>query len=151
MNVVNFPLGSATEAPDGWRHAELQRLTNACSVYLPSGQASGWELGETDCGDPQFYLLGPAPEQDCILSISRLGRVYVLEDGSGRIILEHDNLLLFAEQAATVLRNKKRAILAQIAAAWCAMREFYEERIEPALAEPVEVISHFASPLGALA
>jgi hypothetical protein len=31
------------------------------------------------------------------------------------------------------------------------MREFYEEKIEPALAEPMEVIAHFAPQFGALA
>jgi hypothetical protein len=86
-----------------------------------------------------------------ILSISRLGRLYILEDGSGRVIFEHDNLLLLAEQAAAALRNRKQAILAQMAVAWCAMREFYEEKIEPALAEPMEVLSHFAPQIAALA
>jgi hypothetical protein len=147
---VKFPLPPARAIERGWRDAELQRLIGACAVYLPGGQASCWELGETERGDPQLYLLGPAPEQECILSISRLGPLYILEDGNGRVLFEHDNLLLLAEKAATALRNKKRAILARIGLAWCAMREFYEEKIEPALAEPVEVISHFA-PLGALA
>jgi hypothetical protein len=67
------------------------------------------------------------------------------------VIFEHSNLVLLAEQAAAALRNKKRAILAQIAVAWCAMREFYEEKIEPAMAEPMEVVSHFAPQLAALA
>jgi hypothetical protein len=149
MNVVKFPL-KTNEADRGWQNAELQRLTSACAMHVASGQASGWEFGETERGDPQLYLLGPAPEQECILSISRLGRLYILEDGSGRVIFEHDNLLLLAEQAATALRNKKNAVLAQIAVAWCAMREFYEEKIEPALAEPMEVASHLAPQLGAL-
>jgi hypothetical protein len=150
MNVVRFPLPSDHAIERGWHRAELQRLINACAVYLPSGQASGWEFGRTECGDPQLYLLGPAPEQECILSISRLGALYVLEDGNGRVMFEHNDLMLLAKQVSTALRNKKRAVLAQIGVTWCAMREFYEEKIEPALAEPVEVISHFA-PFGALA
>jgi hypothetical protein len=151
MNVVEFPLKSANEAGRGWRRTELQRLMSACAAYIPHAQVSAWECGETECGDPQLYLLGPAPEQECILSISRLGRLYILEDGNGRVVFEHDNLLLLAEQAANALRNKRQAILAQIAVAWCTMREFYEEKIEPALAEPMEVIAHFAPQLGALA
>jgi hypothetical protein len=150
MTVVQFPRKLVGEVQSGWHSAELQRLMSACAVYLPSGQASGWEFGETERGDPQLYLLGPGPEQECVLSISRLGALYILEDGNGRVIFEHDNLLLLADQLATALRNKKRAVLAQIALAWCAMREFYEEKIEPALAEPMDVIAHFA-PLGALA
>jgi hypothetical protein len=148
MTVVKFPCRTT---PQGWQNAELQRLMSACAVHLPTERATGWEYGETECGDPQIYLLGPAPEHDCILSISRLGHLYILEDGNGRVIFEHSNLVLLAEQAAAALRNKKRAILAQIAVAWCAMREFYEEKIEPAMAEPMEVVSHFAPQLAALA
>jgi hypothetical protein len=105
----------------------------------------------TERGDPQLYLIGPAPEHDCILSISRIGRHYILEDGRGRVIFEHDNLVTLAERAAAALRHKKQAVLAQLALAWCAMREFYEEKVEPALAEPMEVLSHIAPQLAALA
>jgi hypothetical protein len=151
MTVLTFPRHRTEELPQGWQSAELQRLMSACAVYLPTGRASGWEYGETECGDPQLYLLGPAPDYDCILSISRLGHLYILEDGNGRVMFEHSNLVLLAEQAATALRKKKQAILAQIAIAWCAMREFYEEKIEPAMAEPIELVSHFAPQLAALA
>jgi hypothetical protein len=150
MNVVQFPLKPANETALGWQGAEVQRLMSASAAYLANGQGSTWEFGETERGDPQFYLLGPGPEQECVLSISRLGRLYVLEDGNGHVIFEHDNLMLLAEQAATALRHKKQAILAQLAVAWYAMREFYEEKIEPAMAEPVEVLSHFAPQLAAL-
>jgi hypothetical protein len=148
MNVVQFPLKPANETAVGWQGGEVQRLMSACAAYLAGGQGSTWEFGETECGDPQFYLLGP--EQECILSISRLGRLYVLEDGNGRVIFEHDNLMLLAEQAATALRHKKQAILAQLAVAWYAMRELYEEKIEPAMAEPMEALAHFAPQLAAL-
>jgi hypothetical protein len=150
MTVVSFRRRSG---PDhrSWQDSELQRLTSACAIYLPDGQASGWDFGETECGDPQLYLIGPAPEHDCILSISRIGRHYILEDGKGRVIFEHDNLATLAEQAAAALRHKKQAILAQLALAWCAMRGFYEEKVEPALAEPMEVLSHIAPQLAALA
>jgi hypothetical protein len=150
MNVVNFPLESSMELKGGWRSAELQQLTKACSGYIPSGHASGWEFGETERGDPQFYLLGPAPGQDCILSVSRLGRLYVLEDGNGQIVFEHDNLRLLAEQVASVLHNRKQAILGQVAVAWWSVREFYEQKIEPAMAEPIEVFSHFALQISAI-
>jgi hypothetical protein len=150
MTVVSFrPRPDPSARP--WHDAELQRLMSACAVYLPEGQASGWDFGVTERGDPQLYLIGPAPEHDCILSISRIGRHYILEDGRGRVIFEHDNLVTLAERAAAALRHKKQAILAQLALAWCAMREFYEEKVEPALAEPMEVLSHIAPQLAALA
>ena len=66
------------------------------------------------------------------------------------MLFEHDNLLPIAEQAVAALRRKKQAILAQIAVTWCAMREFYEEKIEPAMAEPVEILTHFAPQFAAL-
>jgi hypothetical protein len=150
MTVVDFP-SQYQPAPREWQSHELQRLRNACSAYLPRGHAVEWAVGATERGDPQLYLIGPAPDYDCILSISRLGRLYILEDGNGRIVFEDPQLLSFAEQVADTLRRKKQAIIAQIAVTWCAMREFYEEKIEPALAEPVEILSHFAPQMASLA
>jgi hypothetical protein len=148
MNVVTFPLNLSGGAKGGWRSTEVQQLTGACAAYISSGQASGWVIGETECGDPQLYILGPSPEEDCILTVSRLGRLYIVEDGNGQMIFEHDNVLLIAERIATALRNKREAFLGQIALAWLSIREFYEEKVEPALAEPVEVVSHFALQFG---
>ena len=150
MTVVNFP-PRPNQIPPGWQAAELQRLINACAGYLPGGQGSGWDFGTTERGDPQIYLLGPEPEHECILSISRLGNLYILEDGNGRVLFEHGNLMLLVEQARAALRRKKAAIAARIAVTWCAVREFFEEKVEPVLAEPVEVLTHFAPQLAALA
>jgi hypothetical protein len=58
-----------------------------------------WAFGETERRDLQLCLLGPAPEHDCILSISRLD---------------------------------------------------VTKKIEPAMAEPVEVLSAFAPQLASL-
>jgi hypothetical protein len=54
----------------------------------------------TERGGPQFYLLGPAPEHDCALCVSRLAQGYVLEDGIGRLIGEALALDRFAGEAA---------------------------------------------------
>ena len=59
--------------------------------------------------------------------------------------------MLLVEQARAALRRKKAAIAARIAVTWCAVREFFEEKVEPVLAEPVEVLTHFAPQLAALA
>jgi hypothetical protein len=143
MTIVNFPgrPGSTMQgvAVQGWQTAEIQRLMNACAPYIPTGEAGGWDFGATECGDPQMYLLGPAPEHDCILSISRLGRLYILEDGQGRILFEQGNLVPLAEGA----------IVARLAIAWCAMREFLEEKVEPVMAEPLELLTHVAPQLAA--
>lgn len=150
MNVVTFQ-PRADHAPQGWQSAELQRLLTACAACIPRGLVSGWEYGMTESGDPQLYLIGPGPEHDCILSISRLGRLYILEDGQGRVLLEHVNMALMAEQASVALRRNSRAVVARVVGAWCAMREFFEEKVEPVLAEPVEVLTHIAPQLAALA
>ena len=75
-----------------------------CSASVSSGAASGWAFGETERGDPQLYLLGPEPECDCILCVSRLDDRYILEDGKGRLVAEHDDLTSLGEQVA-VLRD----------------------------------------------
>jgi hypothetical protein len=155
MTVVKFPRAPApaqtasTEA--GWPAAELQRVIRACSVSIPNGAASGWEIGETETGDLQAYLLGPPPDFDCLICISCIGPVFVLEDGNGRLLFEHDNPMLLAEQATTVLRRHKSAIGARIAIAWCAIREAFEEKTDAMLAEPFELLTHLAPQISALA
>jgi hypothetical protein len=68
-----------------WRACELNQIVESLAPQLTGGETGGWDVGETEIGDPQFYLLGPSPHDECILCISRLGRVYVLEDGSGQV------------------------------------------------------------------
>jgi hypothetical protein len=150
MNVVKFP-SPADRVAAGWPSAELRRVIDVCSESIASGAASGWEIGKTDNGDPQIYLLGPPPDYDCILSISRLGPLYVIEDGNGRVLFEHNDPLLLAEQTAELLRRGKAAISARIAVAWCVLREAIEEKTEAMLAEPLELLTHLAPQMAALA
>jgi hypothetical protein len=150
MTVLPFPnLGEGLS--QGWQSNELTKLSNACATAIPNGGASGWEVGMTERGDPQLYLLGPAPEHDCILSISRLGRLYVVEDGRGQVLFEDDNLVRLADETCRALRRRKTEMVARITVCWCAVREFLEEKVEPVLAEPVEFVTHFAPHLAALA
>src|SRR5262245_32921899 len=148
MNVVKFP-PVAMQATDCWRAAELQQFLTVSSGAIAAGEASGWDVGVTERGDPQVFLVGPPPNYDCILSISRLGRLYVIEDGAGRVLFEHDNPMLLTEQATAALRHRKTAIIARVAVAWCALREAFEEKAE-AITEPIELLSHIAPQLAAL-
>jgi hypothetical protein len=150
MNVVPFPRAPAFFT-QGWQTNELAKLTDACAPAIRSGEIRGWEIGTTECGDPQLYLIGPAPEHDCILSISRLGRLYVLEDGKGQVLFESDNVMGLADQTCTALRKRKAEIAARLTVCWCTVREFFEEKVEPILAEPIEIITHFAPHFSALA
>ncbi len=100
--------------------------------------------------DPQFYLLG-APDDECILCISRLGHVYVLEDGAGTLLFEHNSLLALAEQARGVLQKKKAQIVARAALVWCAVRETVEEKLDAMVLEGEELLVHCVPQLAALA
>jgi hypothetical protein len=149
MTVVKFPC--AVQALEGWKSVELQQLLSMSSSAIATGEAASWEVAITERGDPQFFLLGPPPEYDCILSISRLGRLYVIEDGGGRILFESSSPILLAEQVVATLRRRKMAIVARVAVAWSAVREFFEERTEAMLGEPVELLAHIAPQLAPLA
>ena len=150
MNVVRFPT-RAVAAPNGWQSGEFQQIVAACSGSMSLGEASGWEIGTTEHGDPQVYLIGPPPDYDCVLCISRVAGHYVIEDGQGRVLLEQDSPMLLAEQAMAALRRRKAALLAQVAVAWHALREAFEEKAEALTAEPMEVLAHIAPQLAALA
>ena len=149
MTVVKFPRRAA--ACEGWRSVELQQFLEVSSQAIAAGEASGWEVAATERGDPQVFLIGPPPNYDCILSISRLGNTYIIEDGTGRVVLEHDNPMRLAEQAAVALRRRRNALVARIAVAWCALREAVEEKTEAMMAEPMEILTHLAPQLAALA
>lgn len=147
MTVVQFP---RSEAAQNWQRGEMNTLLAACGESLERGTVTGWEVGETECGDPQLYLIGPAPDHECILCVSRLGRQYVLEDGEGRILCEHDAIGRLSDQVRHALRHKKGAIIARATVVWLAIKETFEERIEPVFAEPAEVLSHVAPQFVAL-
>jgi hypothetical protein len=148
MSVLQFR--QPAQCPRGWHADEVHRLKGACTPSIATGEAAGFEIGATETGDPQLYLLGPAPEHACILSVSRLGRLYVLEDGSGRVLFEHGSLDVLTQEIRGALRRTRSDIVARLAVAWCGIREFFEEKVEPILAEPVEILTHVAPQLAAL-
>ena len=150
MKVIQFPTQPAASSGREWQSGEMQSVVEACAASISSGDISGWAIGTTEAGDPQLYLLGPEPDHECVLCISRLGRLYVLEDGQGHVVFEHDAMSILAEQVRGTLRRQKSAIAARALAAWLAIKETFEERVEPALAEPAEVFAHVAPQLAAL-
>jgi hypothetical protein len=147
MTVIAF---TPVDKRGDWRAAELGQLVGALSP-APSGGARGWDVGTTETGDPQFYLLGAPPDHECILCISRLGRIYVLEDGCGQVLYEDNNLTVLAERAKALLRKKRSQMIARIAVAWCALREAFEEKLEPIMGESEELLAHVVPQLAALA
>jgi hypothetical protein len=149
MTVIAFqPKVLQLDGP--WRTAELNTIVERLAPESSRGGARRWDVGITDIGDPQFYLLGP-PHDECILCISRLGRLYVLEDGHGRLLFEHNSLLALAEHARVVLQKKKTQIVARVALVWCAVRETIEEKFDAVVVEGEELLVHCVPQLAALA
>ena len=131
-----------------WDEAELDTIVAALSVALAPGRGREWETGMTENGDPQFYLLGPLPDQACELSVSRLGGRYILEDGSGRLLFEHRSLALVALHAkAAVARSAPWWLAAHVVLLWCTVRQIIHDKVEPWLAECEELLVELAPQL----
>ncbi|MDB5653358.1 MAG: hypothetical protein JWQ94_971 [Tardiphaga sp.] len=142
MNVVAFERRFST---GGWSVAELNVVAGALGG-LRDGQ---WEIGLTEAGDAQLYLLGPQPEQACELCVSRVGGRYILQDGAGRTLFEHRSLPLVAMQARSAWRITRSPLVARIVVVWCTIRDVIHDRIEPLLGESEELLVHLAPPLAA--
>ena len=141
MKIIAF---EAAQRGTQWRESELREIVEALTPALEAGKASSWEIAATEAGDPQFYLLGPAPEEACEICISRLGRRYILEDGEGRLLLDTDNLTLIAERAAAAFRRGRLQFVARVMLGWCLVRQFLHDRLEPLIAEGEEMLAYVA-------
>ena len=105
----------------------------------------------TENGDAQFYLLGPLPDQACELCVSRIGGRYILEDGAGRLLFEHQK-----PPPCRAAREGRSPILAWWLVAhamllWCTVRHMIHEKVEPMLAESEELLVQLAPQLAAFA
>ena len=69
MKVVEFPRRAAPASGD-WQADELQKLVELFGAHGANPNVSGWETGATERGEPQFYLLGPAPDHGCTLNVT---------------------------------------------------------------------------------
>jgi hypothetical protein len=146
MSIVEFPHRST--APSDWKPEEWRELV---TLFHPdaAGAGTAWDVGVTEHGDPQFYLLGPAPEHECVLCVSRLAHGYVLEDGTGRILGEAPSLARFAEQVAHASVRGGRSLLARVTLLLCAIRLTIEEKVEPLFEESQELLVRFAPQMAA--
>ena len=140
MNVIAFrkpQLGA-------WSETELLTLGETLDI---GRRGQGWDTGLTEAGDAQFYLLGP--DQDCTLCASRIGGIYVLEDGQGRLLFEHPSLPLVAMHARSTLRTTRWPLVARIVMVWCTIRHMMNDKVEPLLLEGEELLVHVAPQLAA--
>ena len=148
MSVLTFQRKQHGEL---WSQPELQTLLAALNAAIGSGDGPGWETGMTEKGDPQFYLLGPLPDQACQLCVSRIGGRYILEDGAGRFLFEHQSLPLVALHAKAAVRSRQWSLVARIALLWFTVRHTMYDEVEPLLIESEEILVHLAPKLAGLA
>lgn len=134
-----------------WSEQELQTIVAALNAAWVSGNGRGWETGMTERGDPQFYLLGPLPQQACRLCVSRVGGRYILEDGAGRLLFEHQNLPLVTLHAKAAVSSQRWPLVARGVLLWCTVRHAIYDKVEPLLVESEEVLVHLAPKLAAFA
>ena len=146
MTVIPFA-PKPLQQDGAWQVSELKAMQSTFAADVASGSASAWHIASTEAGDPQFYLMGPPPDEDCILAISRLGRLYVLEDGAGHIVYEGVNLDRLVARAKSFLHDSKASLAGRLVVFWAAVRQTFEERIEPILAEGEEFLLHIAPKL----
>jgi hypothetical protein len=145
MSVVAF---ERKQNGGEWSEKELSTLVAALCAAPGSGRE--WETGMTERGDAQFYLLGPLPDQVCELCVSRIGRRYILEDGSGRLLFEHRNLELLSLHAKAAVPSTSWLMVRAITL-WCAIRNTIHEKVEPLLVEGEELLVQFVPQLSAFA
>ena len=148
MSVVEF---ERKQTMGVWSEAELNTIVTGLNVALASGNGRGWETGVTERGDAQFYLLGPLPDQACELCVSRIGGRYILEDGSGRLLFEHQSLALVALHARAAVRSKHGWLVARAVLLWCTIRHMIHDKVEPLLTEGEELFVELAPQLAAFA
>jgi hypothetical protein len=146
MSVVEFPHRGFPASHD-WSPDELQQLI---ALFRMDEGGMSFATGATERGEPQFYVLGPAPDHDCMLCVSRLAQGYVLQDGAGRLIGEAPSLDRFAEEAARAAMRGGRSFVTRAMAAWITIRLTIEEKLEPILEESEELLVRFAPQVAAM-
>jgi hypothetical protein len=148
MSVVAFERKASAGL---WSETELNTMVAALNVAIASDDGRGWETGMTETGDAQFYLLGPLPDQACELCVSRIGGRYILEDGSGRFLFEHQSLALVAVHAKAAIRSMRGWLVARAVLLWCTIRHMIHDKVEPLLTEGEELFVELAPQLAAFA
>lgn len=148
QNVVTF---HAPERPHCWCQDELQEMVALYSAHASRSKLTSWDTGKTELGDPQFYIIGNTPELDCVLCLTRVGRLYVLEDGVGSVVTESVHLKDVTETASAMLAPRKRpSLVVRSLLVLCAFRAVLDQKVELMLAESMEHVSRFAPQLAAL-
>jgi hypothetical protein len=79
-----------------WQPEEIAELMRLHAELKRGTEGLGYEYGETEQCEPQFYILSAGPAKHCLSCVSRLSRDgrpwYVIEDGFGGLLIEGDCL-----------------------------------------------------------
>jgi hypothetical protein len=145
MSVIRFERRQSTSL---WTDAELNTILATLDIAFSKGRS--YETGMTENADAQFYLLGPVPDQACELCVSRIGRRYILENGSGQLLFEHENLALVALHAKAAVRSRRWPLVARAVLLWCTVRQIIHDKVEPLLTESEELLVELAPQLAAI-
>ena len=149
MNVQNVVAFRAPERPRCWRQDELQQLMALHSACEQRRSGCSWSVGLTELGDPQFYMVGDAPELDCLMCVTRIGRLYVLEDGAGTIVLEDARLERIVQAGSKMLSRRHLSFIARSLIGLAAFRAVLDQKAEFMLAESMEHVARIAPQLAA--
>ena len=150
MTVVAFP-PSTEQGLRSWSPHELEALISVYEAHAARGDAFDWDVGATELDDPQFYVLGSAPDFDCVFAISRVGRIYVIENGAGQVIEEGRSFdALTARAKRPVAPHRAVSLVARITLGLTALRVAIEEKVEPILVETEELLVRLAPQLATL-
>jgi hypothetical protein len=148
MSVQNVVAFHVPDLPSCWRQDELQQLVAVHSACQERSRGASWSVGQTELGNPQFYLIGEAPELDCIMCVSRIGRLYVLENGAGSVVAEDAHLDRIVQEASKMLPRRRRlSFVARSLIGLCAFRAVLDQKAEFMLAESMEHVSRVAPQL----
>ena len=136
--------------PRCWSQAELWDMTALCATSTRLSCATSWSTGKTEKGDPQFYLLND--DEDCLLCLTRIGHLYVLEDGFGGIVAESTDLKAMIEQGWRMVARPQgiSAFVVRSLFVVCTCRAILDQKIELMLTEAGEQVARFAPQLAAL-
>lgn len=146
-NVIAFRYPSR---PRCWSQAELWDMTMLCATNARHSRGTSWSTGKTEKGDPQFYLLGE--DENCLLCLTRLDSLYVLEDGLGEIVAESTDLKAVIERGWGVVARPQgvSSFVMRSLFVVCTCRAILDQKIELMLAEGSEHLARFAPQLAAL-
>ena len=149
MSVVAF-IPRTAPSVRSWSSHELELLVSVYERHAERGDSSAWEVGATELDDPQFYVLGAEPDVECVLVISRVGRMYVLENGQGQVLADDPSLETVVARAAMQKSARGANVVVRLVLGIAALRAAAEERLEPILVESEELLVRVAPQLATL-